>query len=81
LAASVAGTSCNLTSQTFTGSVLLDGSTCDVPGETFYFDEGTSTDFAAVTLGGTVAAPEPSSLLMLAIGLIPLVLLSRRLQA
>jgi hypothetical protein len=81
LAASVAGTSCNLASQTFSGSAVLDGSTCDVAGETFYFDEGTSTSFATVTLGGAVPVPESSSLLMLSIGLIPLAFLSRRRPA
>ena len=80
LAASVSGTPCDLSDVTYTdGSVILPGS-CDVAGETFFFDIGSSTAFATVSLAGAAVTPEPSSLAMLGIALILLVFLSRQRQ-
>jgi hypothetical protein len=64
-------------------TITLPGS-CVAVGATFYFDEASSdtpdatASAVGVTPGAITTAPEPSSLVLLGIGLIPVALLSRR---
>ena len=72
---------CDLTGITPTsGGTIMLPATCIVAGETFFFDE-TTDSLAAPSAVGSVTTPEPSSLVMLAFGLIPLAALFRRRRA
>jgi hypothetical protein len=70
---------CNLTSANINGGTITLPGACNVANATFYFDEGSSPGvFASVTPVGATVAPEPPTLLLIAIALVPLALLSGR---
>jgi hypothetical protein len=71
------GSTCNLSGVADVGgSITLPGS-CDVAGNTFYFDLASKSSSISV-VAGTAPTPEPSSLALLGIALIPLAIYSRR---
>ncbi len=71
-------TGCNLSAPDSSGTFALS-TACVVAGETFYFDvSGTTVEAASIGPGTPTATPEPTSLALLAVGLISLLLVSRR---
>jgi hypothetical protein len=79
---STSNSGCDLSGATISGSSITLPGSCNVAGATFYFDEAPSSSpegvFASVS-PTTAAVPEPSSLALLLVSLVPLALLSRRL--
>jgi hypothetical protein len=78
------GTGCNLSGVTDIGGTITLPGACDVAGMVFYFDEASTMGVFAASVTPVTAptAPEPTSLVLLGISLIPLAFLSkRRLQA
>ncbi len=69
---------CDLSGVTGNGGTITLPGACIVANETFYFDEASTGVFAAVSPVTATAAPEPSSLALTLVSLIPIALLSRR---
>lgn len=81
-AATLGNTTCDLSGATYSGGILTLPGACDVAGETFFFDEGSTKTgvFGDVTPANVVTTPEASSLTLLGIGLIPLAFFLWRFQ-